>query len=437
MKRLLPLLSLLLVMSLATEARAWKLWGFAWEMEDLPVVWYAPDPADADVLTLPPGMALELTQASFDHWRDDVPCSPLDAVFGGYVTNTGEPESDGNVEFYWEDADGQLGSGTLARTSMFANYDNTIHYNGEEFWPVGDFDIIFNDGLNWGTPDDIYGGGCTDQYSFEAVNTHEIGHGYGLGHSCESDEACTDPLKRDAVMYWAIGKCETGRELPNEDDIAGINAIYGVHTDIEASETMGSAPLEVSFSVPEDLSDDIETYHWTFGDGSDVSGDAAPTHVYQAEGQYTVSLTVTGSNDECGEFENTVRKVGHVLVCDLPQPDFSIINLGDNQVRFSNDTLSSTFGCIHEFTWNLGDGTEVSSFEPTHSYGSTGAYTVSLTASGPAGSEAAKKEIEVKGSADPRDDEPLLCDAGASGRPGPLGWLASVALGLAFLLRRR
>ena len=437
MRRLLPILTLLAVFSLGSVARAWELLGYAWDLEDLPVVWYAPDPAVADVPSMPAGMALELTQASFDHWRDDVPCSPLDAVFGGYVDNTGNPDSDGNVEFHWEDPDGRLGSGTLARTNMWANYDYQIHYNGEDFWPFSDFDIIFNDGYLWGTPDDIYGGGCSDQYSFEAVCAHEIGHGYGLAHSCESDEACPDPLKRDAVMYWSIGRCETGREEPNEDDIAGINAIYGVYTTFEADTTLGAVPLEVSLSVPEELAGDLDTYLWSFGDGSAPSADAAPTHVYQAEGQYTITLTVTGSNDECGAFSNTVREIGHVLACDVPQPAFSFSNLGDNTVQFDNETPTSTFGCIHEYVWSFDDRSDaISGYEPQHAYADDGPYTVTLTASGPGGTDAVKQEIEVKGDADPRDDEPLLCRVSATGSRGAIV-AALMVLGLAFLLRRR
>ena len=439
---------LLLTTTLATlilgtlPAHAWRTIDPAriWAMEDMPVLWYAPSPETADVVSMPEGEALELLDDAMRHWWEDVPCSPVRAEYGGEIPNEGQYVQDNRTSIYFEDPESRLGSGILGACLTWWSND-TLHYNGMDFFQVTDFDIIFNDGVNYGTPDDIYGGGCTAQTSFEGVATHEIGHGFGLGHSCEDEEACPDPTLRNAVMNWAIGSCETGRETPNEDDIAGMNALYGVYTDFEATaDTSGGVPLEVSFDVPEELSGDIETYYWNFGDGGDPSTDASPTHTYADEGQYTVTLTVTGTNDECGEFEDSARKVGYVLACGLPQPEFDVTSLGDGVVQFNNNTPTATFGCIHEYTWDLGDGTEVSGYEPQHDYGLDGSWTVTLTATGPGGSDAIKHEIEVRLRADPRDDEPSLCAVTAEPTRAGAGSVlfATIALlGLAFLRRQR
>lgn len=58
-----------------------------------------------------------------------------------------------------------------------------------------------------------------------------------------------------------------------------------------AAPVSGEAPLQVRFS--DESTGVVQAYHWTFGDGAE-SSQASPTHVYEAPGMYTVSLTVSG-----------------------------------------------------------------------------------------------------------------------------------------------
>lgn len=68
---------------------------------------------------------------------------------------------------------------------------------------------------------------------------------------------------------------------------------------ITADKTSGPAPLTVAFSSlgSRDPDGTNVTYSWNFGDGTAVSTEANPTHVFQNAGNYTVTLTVT---DESG-----------------------------------------------------------------------------------------------------------------------------------------
>ncbi len=50
------------------------------------------------------------------------------------------------------------------------------------------------------------------------------------------------------------------------------------------------------FALGTDESADITAYSWDFGDGTPVSNLAAPAHIYAADGDYTVSLTITTSS---------------------------------------------------------------------------------------------------------------------------------------------
>jgi PKD repeat protein len=57
----------------------------------------------------------------------------------------------------------------------------------------------------------------------------------------------------------------------------------------EAEPDVGPAPLTVQFSVwdPYDTTEDPKFY-WDFGDGSPISRERRPAHVYEKPGAYTV-----------------------------------------------------------------------------------------------------------------------------------------------------
>ncbi|WP_317196481.1 PKD domain-containing protein [Robertkochia flava] len=64
---------------------------------------------------------------------------------------------------------------------------------------------------------------------------------------------------------------------------------------IGASVTSGPAPLTVNFTASDSQDDDgIVSYLWDFGDGNS-SQEENPVHIYNIEGTYTVTLTVTDS----------------------------------------------------------------------------------------------------------------------------------------------
>ncbi|HKX73256.1 MAG TPA: LamG-like jellyroll fold domain-containing protein [Candidatus Saccharimonadales bacterium] len=79
----------------------------------------------------------------------------------------------------------------------------------------------------------------------------------------------------------------------------------------DADKKFGPTPLTVAFTSAgsADPENDVLTYAWDFGDGTPVSNEANPTHVYTANGAFTAVLTVTdpfGNQDT----ENVVIKAG-------------------------------------------------------------------------------------------------------------------------------
>ena len=94
---------------------------------------------------------------------------------------------------------------------------------------------------------------------------------------------------------------------PSGTAVFGYPIVSGaLEADFGAAPRLGLAPLEVVFS---DLSrGDVLTYTWDFGDG-ETSGLANPVHVYEAPGQYTVSLTVENPEDS-----DTLMRPGYIHV---------------------------------------------------------------------------------------------------------------------------
>ncbi len=84
----------------------------------------------------------------------------------------------------------------------------------------------------------------------------------------------------------------------------------GVLADFSAFPSSGSAPLTVAFTSLSEPEAKI-TYLWDFGDGG-TSTEANPVHDYATDGDYTVSLTVSGDGDV-----DTATKTGYIHVTDV------------------------------------------------------------------------------------------------------------------------
>ncbi len=147
----------------------------------------------------------------------------------------------------------------------------------------------------------------------------------------------------------------------------------------------GVVPLTVSFT---DLSSGVITSRaWNFGDG-DSSNEQNPVHTYQAAGTYTVTLTVTGPSGTDTVDETIV--VGPAP----PDADFDYVHdpqPGGNFLTYNFTDRSS--GVINTWDWNFGDGENSNQQNPIHAYDSPGPYTVSLTVTGPGGTDTVSKNI--------------------------------------------
>lgn len=182
--------------------------------------------------------------------------------------------------------------------------------------------------------------------------------------------------------------------------------------DFTATPQNGASPLNVCFN---DMSSGtVTSWLWSFGDGSS-STLKNPCHTYTVPGTYTVSLSVTNAS---GADTNT--KTGYITVTEqLFTADFVATprsGASPHAVTFTNKST----GPITTWLWDFGDGTTSTSQNTAHTYNNPGTYTVSLTVSGPEGSDTETKTgyIIVLPLATPCE-----CDQNHDGRCDMRDWL--------------
>jgi PKD repeat protein len=168
-----------------------------------------------------------------------------------------------------------------------------------------------------------------------------------------------------------------------------------LQAEFDAFETMGSAPLTVAFTdfsiAPSET--EIVGWSWDFGDGS-VSSEQNPSHTYSDTGSYTVTLTITDSlGNQTSETKENLINVDYVS---LPAAEFTAeervsISGGmgslDGTVEVDIQFIDQSAGEITNWNWDFGDGSTSNEQNPVHHYSTVGAHTVTLTVSGPDGSD--------------------------------------------------
>ena len=151
-----------------------------------------------------------------------------------------------------------------------------------------------------------------------------------------------------------------------------------IQFEVVNDETDGCAPFFVEFINTSivDPAVPVTGYLWSFGDGSS-STLQNPTHVYNGEGTFPVTLQIFSSLAECGNvmtFEDYITVSGAVNIgftldaieiCDLPAT-FNITNNTPNEPGYI-------------YSWDFGNGTTSDDREPgSVTYTSAGSYTISL-----------------------------------------------------------
>ena len=145
-----------------------------------------------------------------------------------------------------------------------------------------------------------------------------------------------------------------------------------------AQPTNGLAPLKVAFT---NLSVGATNQTWDFGDGR-ISAELNPTNTYVNAGIYSVTLTVFGPGGT-----SSLTRTNYLTFTNAPAPVVADFNATPTSggaplaVSFTNLSSGAT-----AYRWDFGDGNSSSNEAPINIYSNSGAYSVTLTAVGPGGS---------------------------------------------------
>jgi len=402
------------------SAFAWNHTLKLWHRNEMPLKWYISDYRMTET-SLSEEYQLQQIFDSYDNWVDDVACAQLSHSFEGIREGHhagGQSGSDNLNTFYYDDPKDIQGAGVLAVTYTVSSGLIAFNRDGSTYRYASDSDIVFTKDVDWISSSDLENCSGTP---IEAVTTHEIGHQWGMDHSCEENEVtaglCGDQELLDANMFWSAPSCASfsPEEVFTDDDVEGMTALYGPYATFNAStDTYGGVPLEVCFELSS--TSDISEVEWIFGDGQaenvtvDDPEDYTICHTYTEKGQFTINVTIKGQSDTCGEWQYTDRERSMIVACEPPQPGsgfdglFSTETLeGEGRIlQMINQADTTVYGCIDQVSWDVYQGEtlvkSVSAWSPKIEFPEDGDYKIVLSLGGPGGETVDELTVSVSNS---------------------------------------
>ena len=140
-------------------------------------------------------------------------------------------------------------------------------------------------------------------------------------------------------------------------------------------------PLTINFEDTSTATEGmITSWAWDFGDGN-TSDEQNPTHTYDAEGIYEVTLSIA-TDEGCESSITWHICIGEGGFYEGPacQAIFYFDQAPDDAQTFNFEDLSfSDEGEITSWAWDFGDGNTSDEQNPSHTYAEDGIYTVTLT----------------------------------------------------------
>jgi len=123
-----------------------------------------------------------------------------------------------------------------------------------------------------------------------------------------------------------------------------------------------------------DIDGTILYWSWAFGDGA-TSNQQHPTHRYEDNGEYAVTLAVVDDDYS----QNSISK--YIIIRNVPpEADFTYHPSNpttEDTIQFT-DTSTDIDGTINSWSWDFGDDFSYTKQNPQYKYSTSGTYTISF-----------------------------------------------------------
>ena len=170
------------------------------------------------------------------------------------------------------------------------------------------------------------------------------------------------------VSYWNLHETDGVRH-----DSLGNNHLNCMQLYAEIYVASFDVPIGagIEFSAPNPLA---TSWFWDFGD-ENTSTEQNPTHVFENEGSFVVTLSVNGGSKHTAETRSLTASI--TMTTHTPVASFTsnAPKTVGSAITFT-DTSSYPFG---SWSWDFGDETTSTNQNPNHTYSEAGDYTVILT----------------------------------------------------------
>lgn len=261
-------------------AHAYTLAGSAWPLDQTPVEIHWTGAME--------GFTPEELQATVEGaaaaWTAAAPCAFAYTVVEDADTDAWFADG-GQVAVLFGDPGGELEG--QATASIGFGQSSGSGFSG--FPAATPMRFVFASSPAWIADAVIDAGECTEGVSLQSTLTRSFGYAAGLAQSCGESEPCDDEDAVDATMYWSTTECDDHQSTLNDDDIAGIQALYDRVTLPFACTADPTDSMAAICAITTTMDVDSIAPTWDFGDGSVVAGGAV-AHTYAARGTHLIEL---------------------------------------------------------------------------------------------------------------------------------------------------
>lgn len=216
---------------------------------------------------------------------------------------------------------------------------------------------------------------------------------------CESSTVILDAANAGSSFDWSDGSDQQSLEVTTTGTYhVEVTNGFGCSAEDEVLITVNAEPA-VSFTFDEKCtseqvdftnlttisSGELMSYSWDFGDGSN-STQTSPSKAYSANGDYDVTLEVTGINGCTESLTQTID------IHPNPTANFILNPVCEAEEFTITNTSSVSDASELTYHWSAGDGRTFTDEEPMYSYAENGDFLVSLTATSSHGCETSRSK---------------------------------------------